>query len=335
MDMSNKPWRDEFTMRRLYLEEGKSFSDIANELNISESTVGRWLSKHDIETRKSNVEKSNADTSKLRDPEYLERMYFEKDLHLHEVADKIGCTKENVRYWLKKHGLGLKGKSVGKSDGEIHKLHDEKWLRTVYCQEEKSSNEIAAMLDVSDTAVREWMERHGISRRSKSENMTDGDIERLHDPVWLEEKYWGEEWTTNEIAEELGVWQQTISKVMERYGIERRGHDECHPSGKDHPNYKGGVPSNGKYYGPNWIEQRQQARIRDQARCQRCRMNESDHYEKYDQALHVHHITNRREFIDSDGVLDYESANDLNNLITLCFYCHRQVENWGVEIDRR
>jgi DEAD/DEAH box helicase domain-containing protein len=67
-------------------------------------------------------------------------------------------------------------------------------------------------------------------------------------------------------------------------------------------------------YGPNWKQQRDRARIRDEFRCQVCEIEEQD------REHHVHHKTPFRQY-DS-----YITANQLENLVTLCPSCHRRVE---------
>lgn len=67
-------------------------------------------------------------------------------------------------------------------------------------------------------------------------------------------------------------------------------------------------------YGPNWNDQRSQARLRDQYRCQVCGVQESD------RTHHVHHKIPFRSFS------SYLEANDLANLITVCPACHRRIE---------
>lgn len=70
------------------------------------------------------------------------------------------------------------------------------------------------------------------------------------------------------------------------------------------------------YYGPNWLEQRRKARKRDNYTCQDCGVLEKD----YPKELSVHHIIPFRNF---NG--DWERANELSNLVTLCEYpCHRK-----------
>ncbi len=82
----------------------------------------------------------------------------------------------------------------------------------------------------------------------------------------------------------------------------------------DHLRQQGLWSNDANNYGPNWRQQRDQARARDEYRCQVCGLPESD------RAHHVHHKTPFRSFT------SYEQANQLSNLITLCPSCHRRVE---------
>ena len=83
---------------------------------------------------------------------------------------------------------------------------------------------------------------------------------------------------------------------------------EAH-QGEDHYNWKGGGVH---YYGPNWEEQRNKARERDDHECQVCGSPE----------IHVHHIRPLRTF-DTD---EYKQANALKNLICLCPSHHKKWE---------
>lgn len=68
-------------------------------------------------------------------------------------------------------------------------------------------------------------------------------------------------------------------------------------------------------YGPNWDQIRKRVLHRDGSRCQVC--GTSDRH----QPLHIHHIQPFRSFPNR------ETANQLQNLITLCPACHHQAEN--------
>jgi len=67
-------------------------------------------------------------------------------------------------------------------------------------------------------------------------------------------------------------------------------------------------------YGPDWKSQKEQARQRDDYRCQVCGAPEEGH------AHHVHHRIPFRNFRSP------REANRLENLITLCPTCHRHAE---------
>lgn len=81
-------------------------------------------------------------------------------------------------------------------------------------------------------------------------------------------------------------------------------------AGENNGNWRGGYDP---YYGPNWEEQRERALDRDGRTCQGCGDDDVD--------VLPHHIRPFREF---DG--DYEAANDLSNLVTLCWECHPRWE---------
>ena len=69
------------------------------------------------------------------------------------------------------------------------------------------------------------------------------------------------------------------------------------------------------YYGSNWQTQRNAARARDQFRCQFCGLPEGD------KVHHVHHKIPFRTFATP------ETANRLDNLVTLCPTCHLKAES--------
>lgn len=100
---------------------------------------------------------------------------------------------------------------------------------------------------------------------------------------------------------------------------------KCHGKnvrGVSSPFWKGGIRR--YYYGPNWQEQRDQARERDKHTCCHCGQKHKKGKRQFD----VHHIVPFRTFGYIRGKNDhYLAANDLTNLITLCLSCHVRAEN--------
>jgi 5-methylcytosine-specific restriction endonuclease McrA len=99
-------------------------------------------------------------------------------------------------------------------------------------------------------------------------------------------------------------------------------------TGKRNPNWKGG---HDPYYGPNWRERRREVLERDNYTCQDCGMSDSKCQEQYGKALSVHHRVPLRKFVPEDGKPDFEAANSMDNLITLCLRCHRKWESLPVQ----
>jgi DEAD/DEAH box helicase domain-containing protein len=84
------------------------------------------------------------------------------------------------------------------------------------------------------------------------------------------------------------------------------------------------VEKNG--YGQNWPKQRKAALERDQYTCQKCGFK-GTYVKKRGWTVHVHHKTKIALFYNMDTrVIDYEGANDLGNLITLCPTCHKVAD---------
>jgi len=90
-------------------------------------------------------------------------------------------------------------------------------------------------------------------------------------------------------------------------------------SGETHPQHK---PNGGHRYGPNWKQQSEKARKRDNYRCQSCGKHEKDERIK----LHVHHIVPRSEFTTESGEYNYKEGNVLSNLVSFCSSCHPSWE---------
>lgn len=80
-------------------------------------------------------------------------------------------------------------------------------------------------------------------------------------------------------------------------------------------------------YGPNWPAARKAALLRDNFTCRRCGHKGIKIGRTWD--IHVHHRKKIAHFVcTTDGTCDFEAANSLDNLETLCKLCHRAADGF-------
>jgi len=80
-------------------------------------------------------------------------------------------------------------------------------------------------------------------------------------------------------------------------------------------------------YGENWPRQRARALRRDGYTCKKCGhvgRKATKKGSRYD--VFVHHRRKISWYV-KDGAIDYEAANDLENLVTLCNVCHKVADS--------
>lgn len=125
---------------------------------------------------------------------------------------------------------------------------------------------------------------------------------------------------TSTYENRFGSWNEALQAA----GLDTRIRGEWNVSGEDHPRWKGEPDP---YYGADWGEKREKALERDGHKCTvpGCEVTSEKSKERFDSGLHVHHIE-RIENFREDGEIDYESANSLSNLVTLCAVHHTEYE---------
>ena len=103
IDDSNAPEEllNEAWLREKY--QTMSTLDIADVLGCSHRTVEKYLLRHGIETRGTPPI-----IRPLDDAETLREWYVEEELPSDEIAEKVGCSPQAVRNWLRTHEIELR-----------------------------------------------------------------------------------------------------------------------------------------------------------------------------------------------------------------------------------
>jgi len=110
------------------------------------------------------------------------------------------------------------------SNEEAYK--DREWLRERYVEQQQSTYEMAAQVDVSHVTILNWLDRHDIERRPAAPRPGHSAgppyDHAYRDPDYLRVAYWGRWQSMEEIARVCGVGSTTVRRWMDRHGIPRR-----------------------------------------------------------------------------------------------------------------
>lgn len=130
---------------------------------------------------------------------------------------------------MERHGIEIRSQlEAQQSKDALDDLKDENWLREQYVENQRSTTDIANGIGVPNTAVGDWLRRHGIETRSMAEaHLPEGVIDKLEDEDWMYEQYVENRRSSTDIASELGVGQSTIISWLKRSGIEIRSTSEA------------------------------------------------------------------------------------------------------------
>ena len=110
--------RDEAWLRQQYVNARKSMSTIADEIDVSQPTVNRWLRRHDIPIRRPEETYTAGDFDKLRDEDWLREQYVEEHRSAADIARTVGVVETTVRKWLRRHDIDVRRSGV--PGGEHH-----------------------------------------------------------------------------------------------------------------------------------------------------------------------------------------------------------------------
>lgn len=105
------------------------------------------------------------------------------------------------------------------------KYRDKSWLREQYVENRRSSVDIAEECGVSSNTIRNWLDKHDITTRNRSQAQID-EVKKYHDKEWLREQYVENSRSMRDIADECGITASGVKKWINNYDIDARDSHE-------------------------------------------------------------------------------------------------------------
>lgn len=159
-------YRDGEWLYQQYAVLAKTEEEIADECSVWPKTISRWLDNHGIETRPGGPR-----PGPWKNGEWLRTKYHEQGKTVEQIANEHDCDEKTIRAWLAEHGIETRDHSerhpASRSDPPYR---DKEWLQSQYVDQGKSSDQIAEACGVEPATILEWLDRHGIDRRTVAES---------------------------------------------------------------------------------------------------------------------------------------------------------------------
>lgn len=218
--------------------------------------------------------------------EKLFQLYCEEKLSSPKIATILGCSCQTVLNLLRTHGIGVRDRHNCQNIFKVSK----DILVYLYVNQKNSLRVVAGKLGVTDETVRRRMAYFGISRRLKTENF-------------------GAHNKGKKTSLKVRLKLSKTRKKLFKDGKIRHWNKGNYTPEKTRNKISGtllmGREPAPSFYGKDWIKQRTSCLQRDNYTCQQCESMKN---------LQVHHWEPYRFSVD----------NSLENLVTLCFKCHRR-----------
>jgi transposase/very-short-patch-repair endonuclease len=164
-----------------------------------------------------------------RNKDWLHEHYIVRKMTSQEIAELVGVNSGTVCRWLRKLNIPVRNiSSCQQPRKKLNLLQSKDWLQKEYIDGKKSIKEIARNLNVSDSTVSQWLDKHNIPRKSYSELIEEDNPKSslLKNKDWLREKYITEFTSIKQLSDCLEVSQKLVAKWLDIHGIKKRNIQE-------------------------------------------------------------------------------------------------------------
>jgi len=155
-------------LMKQYHEKDKSISEIADSLGCYKKTVHYWMKENGVERKNPhhNISELNAVNGPWDDESWLHTQYVEEGKPTTEIATNQGVSVSLILSRLDEHGIPIRSSGTRSSSWKNERKYtDPNYLKKQYIENRKPVHKIANECDVSDSTVRYWLRKLGLSTR--------------------------------------------------------------------------------------------------------------------------------------------------------------------------
>ena len=332
----------------LYINQKLTSIEIGNLFDVHFGTVARYLHKYDIPIKAA-----------FTTYEELYDLYINQELSTRDIAKLFSVAQTTVRRQLEKYNIPTRSSVEGKATKHYQEKLNQVAQRLtknieVECKQchnifitkphlvkEFCSNRCRLDYNKANNIHYSTNYKHSVSRVVTHCAYCDAELERIPSRLkdikhsfcnmtclgkWRSENIVGENNPSYNRIETICGW---CGKTLLVIPAVFNKNEKCYCNvqcmseyysrrftGKNSPSWKGGKCKKDQY-GDSWFRARRKTRERDNYTCQLCGVTETD----LGQQMSVHHVIPFRNFD------DYYAANNLDNLVCLCRYCHTFVHS--------
>lgn len=182
--MNEHPWRDEETLRELYIEQDLTSYEVADRLDCSRPTINKWVNRYGIDKDKP-----------WRNKETLKQLYTEENMSVHKIGDRFGVDGTTIHNWLVRHNIETRSRGNWTSHTERRKkpssryIHESGYIYLRSGDDAILEHRLLAIAKYGVDAVKNKQVHHknGIPWDNRTENIELVDIDE-HAKIHYEER---------------------------------------------------------------------------------------------------------------------------------------------------
>lgn len=208
-------------------DAGHTAADIARELGCAAPTITRAAQRAGITLPNGNRRSRHPE---LDDPTWL-AAHAHNGSTANDIATQLGCTPATVTRAANRAGVTLTRTHRSRHPH----LNDPDWLTDQHHSRHRTTVEIAQQLGVSPSTVTRALRNHNLEVRADVQvRIARGDLDanttRLSDPDWLTDQYITRLKSSPQIATELGVSPNTVTRWLHLHDIAIRPRKTQYPA---------------------------------------------------------------------------------------------------------